>query len=423
MKKRIFSRNLFLLCGITLGMIILAGCGSPARNGNRQNRFGSGLIMAARAINLPAAEKSKGAVVFIAEMRYADLQFIKIRDGYSAEIELTFSLQEKGRPASVRLVDRRRKIDLKNFNETIDREKTLRVVEEMVVPVGEYAANVVVTDRYARNRGFASETPRVQDFLSGLNLSTPFLTTDSLARFQPDKLIPFRQNRFKKDFYTLFAIGGLQIGGQVNLQYELQDGEGKSLFNRQANFVAPEMIVYTSLPIPAGKLSMGMTVLKIVAEQNGVKANVSLSIYANVGVTPQPGQSIGSVLEPMRYIMDGKDWQALKEASPEERTKLFNAFWAARQPTTTKQDENPLLAEFFVRVQEANQRFTWVGIEGWRSDRGRIFIIYGEPDSIQRQRSARSNATVETWTYAEIGRQFVFYDFNNDGDLRLISGG
>jgi GWxTD domain-containing protein len=379
--------------------------------------------MSARVINLPAAEKGRGTIVFLAEVRYSDLQFVKTGNGYFAEVELTFSLQEKGQPGQVRLVDRRRKIDLKNFNETIDREKILRVVEEMIAPVGEYIANVVVIDRNARNQGFVSETPRVQDFLSDLSLSAPLLTIDSLTRFQPDKLIPFRQNRFKKDFYTLFAIGGLQTGQPLVLHYELQDGEGKSLFTRQAKFVTPEVIVYTSLPLPADKLAMGVTVLKIVAEQNGVKAEASLSIYANVGVSPQSGQSISSILEPMRYIMDGKDWQALKGAPPEERAKLFNAFWSARQPTTTKQDENPLLAEFFVRVQEANFRFNWAGVEGWRSDRGRIFIIYGDPDSVQRQRSNRTNATYETWTYAEIGRQFVFYDYNNDGDFRLISGG
>jgi GWxTD domain-containing protein len=404
-------------------LIFILGCGSPARNGNRQTRLGSGLIMSARVINLPAAEKGRGTIVFLAEVRYSDLQFVKTGNGYFAEVELTFSLQEKGQPGQVRLVDRRRKIDLKNFNETIDREKILRVVEEMIAPVGEYIANVVVIDRNARNQGFVSETPRVQDFLSDLSLSAPLLTIDSLTRFQPDKLIPFRQNRFKKDFYTLFAIGGLQTGQPLVLHYELQDGEGKSLFTRQAKFVTPEVIVYTSLPLPADKLAMGVTVLKIVAEQNGVKAEASLSIYANVGVSPQSGQSISSILEPMRYIMDGKDWQALKGAPPEERAKLFNAFWSARQPTTTKQDENPLLAEFFVRVQEANFRFKWASLEGWKTDRGRIFIIYGEPDSIQRQRSTRSNAIYETWTYAESGRQFVFYAFHNDGDFRLISGG
>ncbi len=414
----------FLRISVVLLLGFVIGCGSGGRNPNRSNRFGAGLVMSARIVNLPAAAKDKGKVVFIAEMRYPDLQFIRTGDGYAAEVELTFSLQEKGRPESVRLIDRRRKIDLTNFNETIDREKSLRVVEEIIVPSGEYVASVALTDRFARNSGTLTESGQVQDFLTKLHISDLLLTTDSLARFQPEKLISFRQNRFKEDFYTLFALGGLQAGKPVQLHYELLDGENKSLFKRQVDFVAPEMIVYTSLPIPADKLAMGVTHLKVFAEQNGVKAEGTLSIYANVGVSPQQGQNISSIIEPMRYVMDNKAWQALKDADPEERTKIFNAFWAARQPLlTNKPDENPLLAEFFIRVQESNLRFRWASIDGWKSDRGRVFIIYGDPDNVQRQRSTRSNAIYETWTYAEIGRQFVFYDINNDGDFRLISGG
>jgi len=408
---------------LLLLLISLVSCG-PARPPNRQNRFGAGLVMSARIINLPAAEKDRGKVVFIAEMRYPDLQFVKTRDGYAAEVELTFSLQEKGRPESVRLLDRRRKIDLANFAETLDREKSLRVVEEMVVPTGDYVASVAVTDRYAKNTGATTESGQVHDFLAKLHMSELLLTTDSLARFQSEQLIPFRQNRFQKNFYALLALGGLQAGNAVVMRYELLDGEGKSLFERQVNFTAPEATVYSSLPIPADKLAMGVTQLKIFAEQNGVKAEAALSIYANVGVSPQPGQNLNAIIEPMRYIMDNKDWQELKDAAPDERAKIFNAFWAARQPqATTKPDENPLLAEFFVRVQESNLRFRWASIEGWRSDRGRIFIIYGDPDNVQRQRATRGNTVYETWTYTEIGRQFIFYDLNNDGDFRLFSGG
>ena len=413
----------FVRSSALLLLISFLSCG-PARSPDRASRFGAGLVMSARIINLPVAEKNKGKVVFIAEMRHPDLQFIKTRDGYAAEVELTFSLQEKDRPETVRLLDRRRKIDLTNFAETTDREKILRVVEEMVVPTGDYVASIAVTDRYAKNNGTATERGKVHDFLTEMHMSELLLTTDSLARFQSEKLIPFRQNRFKKNFYVLFALGGLEAGKAVALRYELLDGEGKSLFKRQADFTAPETIIYSSLPIPADKLAMGVTQLKTFAEQNGVKVDAALSIYANVGVSPQQGQNISSIIEPMRYIMDNKDWQTLKDAAPEERTKIFNAFWAARQPqATTKPDENPLLAEFFVRVQESNLRFRWSSIEGWRSDRGRIFIIYGDPDSVQRQRSTRGNTVYETWTYTDIGRQFVFYDLNNDGDFRLFSGG
>ena len=122
----------------------------------------------------------------------------------------------------------------------------------------------------------------------------------------------------------------------------------------------------------------------------------------------------------MRYIMDGKAWQALKNAPPGEQMKLFNAFWQARQPGL-RQEENQLLAEFYLRVEETMSRFTWAGVEGWKTDRGRTWIVFGEPDGIQREQ--RSNSEYEIWTYNESGQQFVFVNSNNTEDFRLISSG
>jgi GWxTD domain-containing protein len=427
MNTRLLRRIAVSCFGVMLAFAMLSGCGRSTRNSDRQSRFGSGLMMSARIINLPSADEGRGAIVFVAELRYPDLQFVKTNDGYVAEAELTFSLKAKDHPEQVRLADRRRKIDLKDFAETVDREKVLRVVEQMAAPVGEYTASVVGFDRYARSQSLISQPLRVNDFLSGLHLVAPILTWDSLATFQPDNMIPLRQRRFARDFYALVFIGGLQTGREVALQYELQDPEGKRLFNRSLQFTAPLAAAYTSLRIPFTKLNIGTTILKVSVEQNAAQAEASLPIYANVGITPKQGQSLATLIDPMRYIMDGKEWQKLKDAGPDERTKIFQEFWAARQPLPGQplkgEEENPLLAEFFLRVEEANARFYWTKMEGWQTDRGRIFIIFGEPDSIQRQQRLRSQATLEIWTYTELGRRFIFQDYNNDGHFRLVSEG
>ncbi|MGH7452503.1 MAG: GWxTD domain-containing protein, partial [bacterium] len=425
MSKDLLKRFPMICFGISFLLVMLLGCGKSIRNSDRQNRLGFGPNISARFINLPSPEPGHGMLVFVAEMRYADLQFVKTNDGYTAEVELTFSLQEKASPKQVRLVDRQRKIDLKNFAETVDRDQVLRVVEQMVVPVGEYMASVVVSDRYAKSRDLFSQRLRVNDFLSGLHLVQPILTWDSLMTFQPDAMIPLRQRRFTKNFYALLVIGGLQAGREMALQYELQDNEGKRLFEQSLLFPAPAPVAYASLLIPFAKLSIGTTILKVTVEQNGARAEASLPIYANVGFSPKQGQSLTTLIDPMRYIMEGKDWQVLKEAGPDERLKIFKEFWDARQPLKGEplksDEENPLLAEFFLRVEEANWRFDWTRLEGWRTDRGRIFIIYGEPDSIQRQYDQRRQTTFEIWTYRELGRQFIFQEYNNDGDFRLFS--
>jgi len=197
-----------LFGGAFLILALLSGCGKGVRQPNLFDRVSSGLAMAGRVISLPSNEKNLASVIFVVEIRYSDLQFIKTKDGYSAIVDVTFSLKEKTQPEQVRLIDRQRTVDLKSFAETVAREKILRVVEPMMAPVGEYTASILATDHYAKNQSFVSYKLQASDYLSSFRISEPLLMVDSLATFDPDRLIPLRQQRFVKDFFALVIIAG-----------------------------------------------------------------------------------------------------------------------------------------------------------------------------------------------------------------------
>ncbi|MDZ7822184.1 MAG: GWxTD domain-containing protein [Candidatus Marinimicrobia bacterium] len=63
-----------------------------------------------------------------------------------------------------------------------------------------------------------------------------------------------------------------------------------------------------------------------------------------------------------------------------EKRKFFTETWENLDPTPGT-ERNELMNEYYYRVQTANQRFSGQR-EGWRSDRGMIYIIYGEPDAV-----------------------------------------
>ncbi len=121
----------------------------------------------------------------------------------------------------------------------------------------------------------------------------------------------------------------------------------------------------------------------------------------------------------------------------EEREQFIEQFWLRRDPTPDTL-ENEFKEEHYRRIAYTNERFT-VGTPGWMTDRGRIYIIHGDPDHIDSHPTGglynegptegTRMVTVypyERWTYRyleDIGSNIMleFVDKNSTGDYRLTA--
>ncbi len=88
---------------------------------------------------------------------------------------------------------------------------------------------------------------------------------------------------------------------------------------------------------------------------------------------------------PVRYISRKTETKTFRALSKEEDRALFiERFWARRDPTPESLT-NEYRQMFWQRVKEANDVFVDSGHEGWRTDRGKIHILYGPPTEIQEE--------------------------------------
>src|ERR1700726_4958065 len=86
--------------------------------------------------------------------------------------------------------------------------------------------------------------------------------------------------------------------------------------------------------------------------------------------------------EDVVYIISPEERSAfLHLATNEEREQFIEQFWQRRNPDPDSAD-NTFKEEHYRRIAYANEHFS-SGIPGWRTDRGRIYIEYGKPDSIE----------------------------------------
>src|SRR5213594_3355201 len=86
--------------------------------------------------------------------------------------------------------------------------------------------------------------------------------------------------------------------------------------------------------------------------------------------------------EDVSYIITSEErttFKALK--TDEEREQFIESFWLRRDPTTDTID-NEFKDDHYERIAYANEHFA-SGIPGWKTDRGRIYIMYGKPDEIE----------------------------------------
>jgi GWxTD domain-containing protein len=94
--------------------------------------------------------------------------------------------------------------------------------------------------------------------------------------------------------------------------------------------------------------------------------------------------------------------QFMKLSSNDERDEFIKQFWQDHDVQTLGGGENNFRMQHYRRIAYANQHFA-AGIPGWKTDRGRIFIMYGPPDSIDAHPGSVGPAKpYEVWHYRVI---------------------
>src|ERR1022692_4355764 len=140
--------------------------------------------------------------------------------------------------------------------------------------------------------------------------------------------------------------------------------------------------------------------------------------------------------EDVRWIITDQERSAFMQLSnDEERDQFIEAFWQRRDPTPDT-EENEFKEEHYRRIAYANEHFA-AGIPGWKTDRGRMYIVFGPADQIDSHPSGgayerpmeegggeTSTYPFETWRYRYlegIGQEVIieFVDTCMCGDYHM----
>lgn len=193
------------------------------------------------------------------------------------------------------------------------------------------------------------------------------------------------------------------------------------------------------------------------------KATLRLAVFALVlggaafpGIAQDPRQSQDPMEKPrnvkpelkkaykdwlekdVTYVITDEERKAFKKLqTDDERERFIEEFWRRRDPDPDT-DENEFKEEYYERIAYANEHFA-SGIPGWRTDRGRIWIMYGKPDGRETHpmggpydrpsyEGGGSTTTYpfETWWYRYLpgigsGIEIEFVDPTGTGEYRIAT--
>ena len=384
----------------------------------------------------PANQRYK--VYYSYKISYSQLFFEKNDAVFNAGFDVKIEIKDSAGNIIERAFDEKN-IAVKDFEVTNSKDTFLQGLIEFTLDEGNYSIFTLISDRLSKRE---RRIPPIELTIDKSNSILPLIV------FEPEKIIcdnldvfvltnnsssvPF--NKPTNDIVIPVLDPGIS---SLNINVRRGDtlfisGEKLTesfLINPEIKFCGDQIVIAKSIDSTlvkiflmrdfSSRLTEGPIQLEIYPDDSSKLKQI---FNLNVIWIGKPY----SLLEPekaINYIEIIESKEAVSNILSENRSdeeNLYN-YWQLQDPTPeTKYNE--LMNEFYSRVDYCEINFkTLSGNGGAKSDRGRTYIRFGSPDSIERD-TDNNDKVVETWVYGRIKKKFVFVDLDGTGKFSLANG-
>ena len=123
----------------------------------------------------------------------------------------------------------------------------------------------------------------------------------------------------------------------------------------------------------------------------------------------------------VKYIATRDEKNSFKKLNVDGKRNFLKEFWVKRDQSP-ETPINEFKRDYMSRVEYANRNFKGSMRKGYRSDQGRILLIYGQPDEVEREQQSSGTRPYEIWNFYSVqgGVYFVFADRRDMGEMELV---
>jgi len=377
------------------------------------------------------AEKSKETRLDVyLKIMYDELQFIKATaDSFRAVYEISAIILDQD-DFQVNGKIWRDTVTVKDFATTNSRQLFDATKSSFNLTPGKYRLNVGVMDLDTRRTSFRKTSLVLRDFSAAKLTLSDVLIADAVGRDSSGNLIPQPQvtapRREKSQLFAYFEIYDSGKDKEYKTSYVLKSLKGEKIFQKEVVVRHTGQITPVILELPGTSLAHGLYVIRVEVKGRELMATTEREIMLHWVGIPSNIVDLDLAIEQMRYYAKKDVVKKILSAPPDRRREAFLKFWKEIDPTPGT-EANEVMEEYYRRVNYANDNFRGFR-EGWKTDMGMVYIVFGAPNEIERNPynryasfyQGRTVKASEVWTYYELNRQFLFFDETGYGDFRMV---
>jgi len=389
------------------------------------------------AVCFRASDPAHSYVELFYQIANDELQFVRTEAGFEAKFEMELIILDAKGNVVKSLTDFET-VFVRQFDRT-NSQYSHRINQfAVILPPGEYTFRAILRDLSSRQEGVREKVLRVPAFdskgllISELQLAREIALSQESSKFVKNgrRVVPNVTRTFGTsglELFVYYEVYNLQPSSKgsaadsFRVDYLIRGENGKIQQTYTRYYLKPgitsvQTVRFSLEDFPAGRYQLEV---RVCDQGTGEEASSRTQFFVNWPYSWLVDRDFERVLRQLRYIAKTWEIEKLRKTPPEKRLEAFQAFWKSRDPTP-QTPENELMMEYYRRIRYANEHFRTQLGEGWESDQGQVYIIFGPPDEIRRYPFELATKPYEVWEYYSLNLSFVFVDEDGVGEYRLL---
>ncbi|PIS27102.1 MAG: hypothetical protein COT43_12105 [Candidatus Marinimicrobia bacterium CG08_land_8_20_14_0_20_45_22] len=409
---------LFIFLIITVQMILAQG---KEQNMNFKPDEPDAPFFYYDVIEYPLLSRDSINIEIIIKAPFDAFQFVKNETGFTANYEVSVLLLNENEIQAASKIWKQT-IHTQKYEETNSQEHFDVSKITFRVDPNKFFLTLGILDMDTRKSGYRKKAMDYKDFyakpvvLSKINIiEKVVLGEDGMSEEIPSVIGSITDDY--PDFTISFTV--LSDGGKGTIRYIIYDQKNQAVTEGKFDREFQKGLTQEKLTIPKEKMTFNRYRLEVIIKiGNNETKGERLFQLRWLGMSNLI-DNLDQAIEQLKYIASNSQIRAMKKAKQEAKKELFVNFWAKRDPTPNTSD-NELMNEYYKRIHYTIEHYSGF-MPGWKTDMGMIFILFGQPNDIERHPFEVQTKPYEIWYYYEINRSFIFVDESGFGEYRLIT--